>query len=163
MMPPLPRLPLGQQYADERPRRYPYLARIDAPADLRQVPDDELPAIADELRPYLIESVASSGGHFGAGLGVVELTVALHYLFDTPRDRLVWDVGHQCYPHKILTGRRDRITTIKQEGRPRAVPEARGKRVRHLRRRPFLHLDLAPRSAWRSRRSARATSARSSR
>jgi len=95
--------------------RYPHLARIEAPSDLRCVPDVELPAVADELRQYLIESVASSGGHFGAGLGVVELTVALHHVFDTPRDRLVWDVGHQCYPHKILTGRRDRITTIKKK------------------------------------------------
>jgi 1-deoxy-D-xylulose-5-phosphate synthase len=97
------------------PSRYPHLATIETPADLRRVPDDELPAVADELRRYLIESVASSGGHFGAGLGVVELTVALHSVFDTPRDRLVWDVGHQCYPHKILTGRRDRITTIKKK------------------------------------------------
>jgi 1-deoxy-D-xylulose-5-phosphate synthase len=95
--------------------RYPHLARIETPDDLRRVPDAELPAVAAELRQYLIESVASSGGHFGAGLGVVELTVALHHVFDTPRDRLVWDVGHQCYPHKILTGRRDRITTIKKK------------------------------------------------
>ena len=97
------------------PARYPHLARIDTPADLRRVAETELPVVADELRRYLIESVASSGGHFGAGLGVVELTVALHHVFDTPRDRLVWDVGHQCYPHKILTGRRERITTIKQK------------------------------------------------
>jgi len=96
--------------------RYPHLAAIETPADLRRLPDDQLPAIADELRGYLIEAVASSGGHFGAGLGVVELTVALHYVFDTPHDRLIWDVGHQCYPHKILTGRRDRITTIKKKG-----------------------------------------------
>jgi 1-deoxy-D-xylulose-5-phosphate synthase len=95
--------------------RYPHLAKIQAPADLRKLPDDDLPAVADELRGYLIEAVASSGGHFGAGLGVVELTVALHHVFDTPRDRLVWDVGHQCYPHKILTGRRERITSIKKK------------------------------------------------
>lgn len=94
---------------------YPHLATIDTPADLRRVPDEELPAVAEELRRYLIEAVASSGGHFGAGLGVVELTVALHHVFDTPNDRLVWDVGHQCYPHKILTGRRDRITSIKKK------------------------------------------------
>ncbi|WP_266168502.1 1-deoxy-D-xylulose-5-phosphate synthase [Dyella subtropica] len=94
---------------------YPHLATIETPADLRRVPDDQLPAVADELRRYLIEAVASSGGHFGAGLGVVELTVALHHVFDTPTDRLVWDVGHQCYPHKILTGRRDRITSIKKK------------------------------------------------
>lgn len=95
--------------------RYPHLARIDSPADLRKLDAGELPAVARELREYLIEQVAGSGGHFGAGLGVVELTVALHWLFDTPNDRLVWDVGHQCYPHKILTGRRDRIDTIKHK------------------------------------------------
>ncbi len=95
--------------------RYPRLAHIETPADLRKLPEYELGAVAREVRDYLVQSVASSGGHFGAGLGVVELTVALHYLFDTPVDRLVWDVGHQCYPHKILTGRRDRITTIKKK------------------------------------------------
>ena len=95
--------------------RYPRLARIDSPADLRQFPAEELPAITEELRAYLIESVGRSGGHFGAGLGVIELTVALHYLYDTPEDRLVWDVGHQAYPHKILTGRRDAIHTVKQK------------------------------------------------
>jgi 1-deoxy-D-xylulose-5-phosphate synthase len=96
-------------------QRYPRLARIDSPADLRKFDEGELPEIAREVRDYLIESVAGAGGHFGAGLGVVELTVALHYLFETPADRLVWDVGHQCYPHKILTGRRDRIDTIKKK------------------------------------------------
>jgi 1-deoxy-D-xylulose-5-phosphate synthase len=98
------------------PQRYPRLSRIAVPADLRQFPEEELGAIADELRAYLIEQVAQSGGHFGAGLGVIELTVALHWLYDTPVDRLVWDVGHQCYPHKILTGRRDEIHTVKQAG-----------------------------------------------
>jgi len=96
--------------------RYPRLAKIDSPTDLRKFDEAELPEIARELREYLIEQVAGVGGHFGAGLGVVELTVALHYLYNTPEDRLVWDVGHQCYPHKILTGRRDRIHTIKQAG-----------------------------------------------
>ncbi|WP_256647198.1 1-deoxy-D-xylulose-5-phosphate synthase [Thermomonas paludicola] len=95
--------------------RYPRLSQIDSPADLRQLPESEVRAVADELRAYLIESVGKSGGHFGAGLGVVELTTVLHYLFDTPDDRIVWDVGHQCYPHKILTGRRDRIHTVKQK------------------------------------------------
>ena len=95
--------------------RYPRLARIDAPADLRQLDESELRAVADELRAYLIECVGHSGGHFGAGLGVIELTTALHYLYDTPRDRIVWDVGHQAYPHKILTGRRDAIRTVKQK------------------------------------------------
>jgi 1-deoxy-D-xylulose-5-phosphate synthase len=95
--------------------RYPRLSRIDTPADLRRFDESELPAIADELRAYLIESVGKSGGHFGAGLGVIELTTALHFLYDTPNDRIVWDVGHQCYPHKILTGRRDSIHTVKQK------------------------------------------------
>ena len=95
--------------------RYPRLTKIDSPADLKQFDESELPQVARELREYLIESVAGAGGHFGAGLGVVELTVALHYLYNTPHDRLVWDVGHQCYPHKILTGRRDRIDTIKKK------------------------------------------------
>ncbi|MGQ0799478.1 MAG: 1-deoxy-D-xylulose-5-phosphate synthase [Pseudomarimonas sp.] len=95
--------------------RFPLLAQIDSPADLRRIDESRLDAVAGELRDYLIDSVGRSGGHFGAGLGVIELTVALHYLFDTPTDRLVWDVGHQCYPHKILTGRRDRIHTVKQK------------------------------------------------
>jgi len=98
------------------PTRYPYLSRIDTPAELRQYNETELPAIATELRAYLIESVGKSGGHFAAGLGVVELTTVLHWLYDTPDDRIVWDVGHQCYPHKILTGRRDGIHTVKQSG-----------------------------------------------
>jgi 1-deoxy-D-xylulose-5-phosphate synthase len=96
--------------------RYPRLSRIALPADLRDFPESELPAIADELRAYLVETVSQVGGHFGAGLGVIELTVALHYLYDTPSDRVVWDVGHQCYPHKILTGRRDTIHTVKKKG-----------------------------------------------
>ncbi|QWP79080.1 1-deoxy-D-xylulose-5-phosphate synthase [Lysobacter sp. K5869] len=96
-------------------QRYPRLSRIQVPADLRRFPEEELPAIAEELRAYLIEQVALVGGHFGAGLGVIELTVALHWLYDTPVDRLVWDVGHQSYPHKILTGRRDAIHTVKQK------------------------------------------------
>ena len=95
--------------------RYPRLSRIDSPADLRRFDESELRAIADELRNHLIESAGKSGGHFGANLGVVELTTALHYLYDTPHDRIVWDVGHQAYPHKILTGRRDSIHTVKQK------------------------------------------------
>ncbi len=95
--------------------RYPRLSRITIPADLRRFPEDELRAICDELRAYLIESVGRSGGHFGAGLGVIELTTALHYLYDTPDDRIVWDVGHQTYPHKILTGRGATIHTVKQK------------------------------------------------
>ncbi len=94
---------------------YPLLSKVENPEDLRHLPEEQLPAFADELRRYLIESVGKSGGHFGAGLGCVELTVALHYVFNTPEDNIVWDVGHQAYPHKILTGRRDQITTIKKK------------------------------------------------
>ncbi|MGH8029242.1 MAG: 1-deoxy-D-xylulose-5-phosphate synthase [Arenimonas sp.] len=97
-------------------QRYPRLSRIAVPADLRQFPESDLPVIAEELRAYLVETVSQAGGHFGAGLGVIELTLALHYLYDTPVDRLVWDVGHQSYPHKILTGRRDTIQTVKKQG-----------------------------------------------
>jgi len=95
--------------------RYPRLSRIQNPDDLRTFEESELRTVADELRAYLIESVGRSGGHFAAGLGVIELTVALHYLYQTPHDQLVWDVGHQTYPHKILTGRRDEIHTVKQK------------------------------------------------
>jgi 1-deoxy-D-xylulose-5-phosphate synthase len=94
----------------------PLLANIRTPADLRLLPEGDLQQLADELRAELIDAVSQTGGHLGAGLGVVELTVALHYVFNTPDDRLVWDVGHQAYPHKILTGRRDRIRTLRQEG-----------------------------------------------
>src|SRR6201988_4923980 len=98
------------------PENYPLLAGIAAPADLRQLPPSKLPALACELREFLIQSVSTRGGHFAAGLGTVELTVALHYIYDTPRDLLVWDVVHQAYPHKVLTGRRDQLHTIKQDG-----------------------------------------------
>ncbi len=94
----------------------PLLDTIHAPADLRRLPEKKLRQLADELRRETIDAVSVTGGHLGAGLGVVELTVALHRVFDTPRDRLVWDVGHQAYPHKILTGRRDRIRTLRQGG-----------------------------------------------
>jgi 1-deoxy-D-xylulose-5-phosphate synthase len=98
------------------PDNYPLLYAIESPADLRRMDFGQLPALADELREFLIQSVSTRGGHFAAGLGTVELTIALHYVFDTPHDRLVWDVGHQAYPHKVLTGRRDRLHTIKQDG-----------------------------------------------
>ena len=96
--------------------RYPLLSQIETPADIRRLGESHMLPLADELRAFLIESVSQSGGHFAAGLGAVELTLALHYLYNTPEDRLVWDVGHQAYPHKILTGRRDRIQTIKKWG-----------------------------------------------
>jgi 1-deoxy-D-xylulose-5-phosphate synthase len=94
----------------------PLLDRVKTPQDLRELPEKDLRHLADELRQETIDAVSVTGGHLGAGLGVVELTVALHWVFDTPRDRLVWDVGHQAYPHKILTGRRDRIRTLRQGG-----------------------------------------------
>ena len=99
----------------ERPLT-PLLDRVEFPSDIRNLQKSELPQLADELRTEMISAVSQSGGHLGSGLGVVELTVAIHYVFDTPDDRLIWDVGHQCYPHKIITGRRDRIRTIRQGG-----------------------------------------------
>jgi 1-deoxy-D-xylulose-5-phosphate synthase len=90
--------------------------RISTPEDLRKLPESDLRRVADDLRRETIDAVSVTGGHLGAGLGVIELTVALHYVFDTPRDRLIWDVGHQAYPHKILTGRKDRIRTLRQGG-----------------------------------------------
>ena len=94
----------------------PLLDTVKFPADLRKLDKSQLRQLADELRAEMIDAVSTSGGHLGSGLGVVELTVALHYVFNTPEDRLVWDVGHQCYPHKIITGRRDRIRTLRQGG-----------------------------------------------
>jgi 1-deoxy-D-xylulose-5-phosphate synthase len=91
------------------------LERVGSPADLRALPPAALPQLAGELRDFLIRTVATRGGHFAAGLGTVELTIALHYVYDTPRDRIVWDVGHQAYPHKVLTGRRNQLQTIKQK------------------------------------------------
>ncbi|HCF8063881.1 TPA: 1-deoxy-D-xylulose-5-phosphate synthase [Klebsiella michiganensis] len=96
--------------------KYPTLALVDSTQELRLLPKDSLPKLCDELRRYLLDSVSRSSGHFASGLGTVELTVALHYVYNTPFDRLIWDVGHQAYPHKILTGRRDRIGTIRQKG-----------------------------------------------
>src|SRR4051795_13377172 len=94
----------------------PILDTINSPADLRRLDEKQLRQVADELRAETIDAVSITGGHLGAGLGVGELTGALHYLFDTPRDRVIWDVGHQAYPHKILTSRRDKIRTLRQGG-----------------------------------------------
>src|SRR6188768_133109 len=94
----------------------PLLDTVDTPEDLRRLERKALRQLADELRTEMVDAVGSTGGHLGSGLGVVELTVAVHYVFDTPTDRLIWDVGHQAYPHKILTGRRDRIRTLRQPG-----------------------------------------------
>jgi len=93
---------------------YEYLNQINFPSNLKKIPESKLQKVADELREELIDAVSVTGGHLGASLGVVELTVALHYIFNTPKDKLIWDVGHQCYPHKILTGRKDRIRTLRQ-------------------------------------------------
>jgi 1-deoxy-D-xylulose-5-phosphate synthase len=98
------------------PPATPLLDTVRFPSDLRKLPESRLPQLADELRAELVDVVSQTGGHLGAGLGVVELTVAIHYVFNTPNDRLIWDVGHQAYPHKILTGRRDRMRTLRQEG-----------------------------------------------
>ncbi len=95
---------------------YSLLDRVKLPRDLRQLPESDLRQLCDEVRRETIDAVSVTGGHLGAGLGVVELTTAIHYIFDTPNDKLIWDVGHQCYPHKILTGRRDRIRTLRQPG-----------------------------------------------
>ena len=93
---------------------YPLLAKANLPVDLRQLPQEQLPKLSEELRNYLLQCVSQSSGHFASGLGTIELTVALHYVYNTPFDRLIWDVGHQAYPHKILTGRRERMQTIRQ-------------------------------------------------
>ena len=110
-----------EKIPSERPST-PLLDQIDSPQDLKELEISKLSELADQLRLYLLYAVGQTGGHFGAGLGVVELTVALHYVFNTPKDRLVWDVGHQAYPHKILTGRRDEILTIRQKGGLAAFP-----------------------------------------
>ena len=120
----------------------PLLDTITSPEDLRRLPEGALRQLADELRSETISAVAVTGGHLGAGLGVVELTVALHYVFDTPRDRLVWDVGHQAYPHKILTGRRDRIRTLRQGGGLSGFTKRAESEYRPVRRGAFLDLDL---------------------
>ena len=110
-----------QEFPRQRPDT-PLLDRIDSPAVLRTLSESELDVLADELRQYMLYTVARTGGHFGAGLGVVELTIALHYVYHTPEDRLLWDVGHQAYPHKILTGRRERMASLRQQGGLAAFP-----------------------------------------
>ena len=119
----------------------PILDRVSGPVDLKGLSDAELATLAGEVRQETIEVVSRTGGHLGSSLGVVELTVALHAVFSSPRDKIVWDVGHQCYPHKILTGRRDRMHTLRQAGglsarlvKPDSPPSVR--RVRMRSRRP---------------------------
>ena len=97
-------------------RQTPLLDKVNTPEQLRQLSASQLPALADDLRYDMIKAVSQTGGHLGAGLGVIELTIALHYIFDTPDDKLIWDVGHQAYPHKILTGRREQMSGLRQEG-----------------------------------------------
>ena len=118
----MPQMRLFHAIPETRPET-PLLDRIQSPQDLRELDRSALRQVADEVRAYLLHSVGLSGGHFGAGLGVVELTVALHYCLDTPFDQLVWDVGRQAYPHKMLTGRRDRLPTIRREGGLAAFPD----------------------------------------
>ncbi|MFW2374262.1 MAG: 1-deoxy-D-xylulose-5-phosphate synthase N-terminal domain-containing protein, partial [Gammaproteobacteria bacterium] len=100
--------------SEQEPSHSPLLETIDSPDDLRALSESQLPQLADELRHYLIQSVANTGGHLSAGLGTVELTLALHYVYNTPQDKLVWDVGHQTYPHKIITGRRQQMNTMRK-------------------------------------------------
>ncbi|PJC70467.1 MAG: 1-deoxy-D-xylulose-5-phosphate synthase, partial [Zetaproteobacteria bacterium CG_4_8_14_3_um_filter_59_5] len=95
---------------------YPLLSAIQSPADVKRLDASRLPRLAQEMRDYLIKTLAPIGGHLGAGLGVVELSIALHRVFNSPQDRIVWDVGHQAYPHKMLTGRLDRMPTMRQYG-----------------------------------------------
>ena len=135
----------------------PLLDRMESPADLRGLDAGELRQLADELRRETIDAVSTTGGHLGAGLGVVELTVALHHVFDTPHDRLIWDVGHQCYPHKILTGRRDRIRTLRQKDGLSGFTKRAESEYDPVRRGPQLHLDLGrPRHGRRPRSQGRA-------
>lgn len=96
-------------------KNHPFLQDINTPDDVKKLSVSDLPQLSAEVRDFLLDSVAQSGGHLAAGLGTVELTVALHYVFNTPFDTLVWDVGHQCYPHKILTGRKDQLASIRQK------------------------------------------------
>ena len=95
-------------------QEYKFLKDINFPSDLRKLSENNLQELSDEVRTEMINAVSETGGHLGAGLGVVELTVALHYIFDTPNDKLIWDVGHQAYPHKILTGRKSKIKTLRK-------------------------------------------------
>ena len=95
-------------------KNYKFLNDINFPSDLRKLSENDLQKVSDEVREEMIDAVSETGGHLGAGLGVVELTIAIHYVFNTPNDRLIWDVGHQTYPHKILTGRKNKIKTLRQ-------------------------------------------------
>ena len=125
---------------DTRPNRL--LDAINSPDDLKGRSRAELKQIANEVREEVIDVVSVTGGHLGSGLGVVELTVAIHAVFNTPKDKLIWDVGHQCYPHKILTGRRDRMRTLRQGGGLSGFTKALRERVRSVRCGPCRDLDF---------------------
>jgi len=114
------------------PDPYPLLDTINSPEDLRSLEEDQLPQLADELREFLIQSLSKTGGHLASGLGSVEITIALHYLFDTPNDRLIWDVGHQCYPHKILTGRREQMAGLRKQGGLSGFPKITESKYDHF-------------------------------
>ena len=137
---------------------YALLKTIDDPADLRKLDRRQLQTLAEELRAYVLESVSQTGGHLSSNLGTVELTIALHYAFHTPEDRIVWDVGHQSYPHKILTGRRDRMSTLRQWGGISGFPRRDEARTTpSAPRTPRRRFPL--RWAWPSARARSATSA----
>ena len=121
---------------------YDLLKTIDDPAALRALDRRQLQPLADELRAFVLDSVSQTGGHLSSNLGTVELTIALHHVFNTPHDRIVWDVGHQTYPHKILTGRRDAMPTLRQLGGISGFPAPQRERVRHVRHGALEHLDL---------------------
>ena len=129
---------------DARPNRL--LDAINSPDDLKDRSRGELKQIADELRDEVIDVVSVTGGHLGSGLGVVELTLAIHSVFDTPDDKLIFDVGHQCYPHKILTGRRDQMRTLRRAWWIVRLHQARGKRIRPVWCGARLHIDFC--GAW---------------
>lgn len=120
---------------------YPLLDTIATPAQLRALDRKQLAQLSEELRSFLVESVSRTGGHLSSNLGTVELTIALHYVFDTPHDRLIWDVGHQTYAHKVLTGRRAEWPSYVRMAAFRAS-QTRRERIRHLWRRAFFHLDF---------------------
>ena len=133
-------------------KNYEYLNEINFPSDLKKISESKLQKVADELREEMIDAVSVTGGHLGASLGVVELCVALHYIFNTPNDKLIWDVGHQSYPHKVLTGRKDKIRTLRQgKGisgftKNQAIAAAAGAKSHGLSsglptQRPFSHLN----------------------
>ncbi len=120
---------------------YELLRTIDYPHELRALDERQLKQLAYELRAFLLESVSQTGGHLSSNLGTVELTIALHYVLDTPHDRIVWDVGHQTYGHKVLTGRREGMNRMRMWRRALRLPAPRGERIRHVRHRAFEHFD----------------------